>query len=137
MAAVGSVSGASNVGEVFRVAITVRNTGKTLAKKVHIVPVVDPRPDGSPPDFEKTVEETAKGYENGTSLIVSDAIIPPNATSGVTITASNGPLTQAGLDALKGQQRVFVYGKITYEDIFGPPHWITSCNVLTQTEAGG
>jgi hypothetical protein len=135
--ALASVSGAPNVGEPFRVTITIRNTGKTPAKKVRIVPVVDPRPDGSPPDFEKKVEETAKSYESGPYGIVSNAVVPPSATSGSTITASKGPLTAAGLETLKGQQRVFVYGKITYEDIFGVSHWVTFCNVLMQTEAGG
>jgi hypothetical protein len=135
--ALASVSGAPNVGEPFRVTITIRNTGKTPAKKVRIIPVVDPRADGSPPDFEKTVEDTAKSHETGPYGIVSDAVVPPSATSGSTITASKGALTPAALEALKGQQRVFVYGKITYEDVFGVPHWVKFCNVLMQTEAGG
>ena len=135
--AVSSISGAPNVGEVFRVTIEIRNTGRTLAKKVRIVPIVDPRADGSAPDFAKKVEETAKSYEAGPYGIVSEAVVPPNATSGSTLKASDGLLTQTALDGLKGEERVFVYGKITYEDIFGRPHWITFCNVLTQTEAGG
>jgi hypothetical protein len=87
------------------VLVTIRNTGKTPAMKVSIVPVVEPRTDGSPPDFEKMVEETAAGrHGSGPYGIISDAVVPPGATSSATITASKGPLTPPALDALKGQQ---------------------------------
>src|SRR5437879_5170932 len=44
--AIASISGAPNIGEVFRVTITIRNTGKTPAKKVRFVPVASWQAEG-------------------------------------------------------------------------------------------
>ncbi len=47
-------------------------------------------------------------------------------------TGKPAPLTQEIIDKISsGELKIFVHGKLDYQDIFGDPHWTTYCAQLT------
>ena len=118
-ATVMTMTGKPEVDKSFTVDVLVRNSGKTFAKKVTIRTHIRAVPKGSEPDF--------KG-ENMTPASV--ALLPPSGEY-ISATTSDQALSQGSIDQVKsGDTVVFVFGEITYDDIFGCPHWTKFCSVL-------
>jgi hypothetical protein len=132
------ITGTPELNKVLRIKIEVANTGKTFAKNLKITPSADPQERGKVPDFAAVVKQSAQAGTATKYGVESNVLFPPNGKTSVTLTASSGELGQAEIDALRsGEQRIFVYGKMTYDDIFKQHHWTTFCSVLIATDDGG
>ena len=115
------------VGTALTVIVTFKNTGRTPARKMRGYTVVEPIDRNSAPDFSYTNDQY---FEAGT--------IAPGAVHGPGVPATIDkntrqpiPLPQAGFDVLQsGAQKMYVHGRIDYEDIFHVPHWLTFCAML-------
>jgi hypothetical protein len=115
---VAGISGTPELNKVLRIKIDVANTGKTFAKNLKITPSADPQERGKDPDFAAVVTRIAQAGTATKYGVDSTVLFPPNGKSSVTLTASSGELGNAEIDALRsGEQRIFVYGKMTYDDI--------------------
>lgn len=129
-----NIRGVPKANELYQISIIVKNTGKTFAKNFWINPVVTPRKKGVIPDFMAMVEKEATNPGQGE--FISKTFMPPEGTTTATITVSP-KLGQGDIDAFKsGEMVIWVFGKISYDDIFKCPHWTTFCSVLTLTERG-
>lgn len=97
-----------------------RNSGKTFAKSV--VVTVHSRV------IENKIDEPA--FEQSPPESNSVSILPPSADFECGI-YNTKILPQVAIDKLySGEIRLFVFGKITYKDIFNCPHWTTFCYVF-------
>jgi hypothetical protein len=96
-------------GKPVSISMGFKNTGKTPARNVQIATQVDPLPRGHAPE-----PRLDKAYNRG--------IIPPEGS--VFVNIGNGrshtqPLTQEELQAIaSGDLVVWVYGTLTYDDVF-------------------
>src|SRR5439155_12022941 len=94
-------------------------------------PIFDPRPAGEVPDFAAKVADTDEKNKSRSDVVVSKALLPPTGRTTGTLKGTDGNLSQKAFDDLQSSQiRIFLYGRMTYEDIFNSKHWITFCNVL-------
>jgi len=109
-------------------AVHLVDTGKTPAVKVVVHPGDELLPMSRQPDLSLETEPLNLGvlspgsertYENGPV---------PNSRKPTT-------LTKADLANLK-TLRLWVHGKVTYEDVFGVHHWITYCAFLRDDWSG-
>lgn len=131
--AVGTVKGIPILDQILNVEVVCKNSGKTFAKKFTMHAVFDPRQKGEQPDFEsETQAAIAKDSPGGVALL------PPNAEFILPMRIQRtGQGAQTTSDDLKniaeGKLIMFAYGKMTYEDIFGCPHWSTFCFRLSPT----
>jgi hypothetical protein len=117
------------VGKPASISVTFKNTGKTPARNIVSVAVVDPVTTGKP-DFSYT----EKHLQLGTMQPSGEAFIKVTATQSRS-TGKDAPLTEPLLEALKsGSIRLYVHGEITYEDIFRRPHLMTFCYFLLEPE---
>ena len=132
------ISGFPEAGKPFIVTIQVNNVGKTFAKNLKGSPIIDPRPIGEVPDFAAKVAEVEEKNKGRSDVVVSSALLPPNGRVTGTIKASDGNISQQAFDNVKANQiRIFLYGRVTYEDIFNSKHWTTYCSVLLPRTTGG
>jgi hypothetical protein len=114
------------IGQTFRVIVKFVNRGHSPAKNVRIVAVVEPVGSGNAPNLTYSGDPTVRA---GT--------IPPGVEHQVTLrpvtsksTGEERPLTQELYDAIRtGDTRIFVHGRIDYEDASNP-HWTTFCYFL-------
>jgi len=125
------------VGKIFKVTVVAKNTGKTFARKFKLFTVFQKVNKDDPVKFVygKWGEGTAPsggslsllapGGEYRTTGIEVDMRFDPDST------ALPEPVTQDQLDEMrKGGYSLFVYGKLTYTDIFNCEHWTTFCSEL-------
>jgi hypothetical protein len=132
-----NIGGLPVINERFHIHFEVKNTGKTFAKKVSSTPIAQPVDGEDVPDFPAKVERARKESQGGINGTVSNAMISPGGSSAVNLFVSDGPLSEEGINNLKSRkQRIFVYAKVWYEDIFKCAHWTTACWVLEQTKGG-
>jgi hypothetical protein len=114
------------------VTVRAKNTGKTFAKKFHLVTGTSmglERPDFSPVDK----------YREDPSKTTSISLLSPGGEY-VARTALTGEGSehgfpdpaQADIDRMKAGFPIFVYGKMSYVDVFGVSHWSTYCSHLTR-----
>jgi hypothetical protein len=102
------------------VELLVRNTGKTPAKNFRIIGAFGTGPAGAKPDFEKDLK-WKKEYSVG--------LLMPNGTNRLPIQLKSVPvLTKEKIEEIKDHKfMVFVFGWITYDDVFGISHRTNFC----------
>jgi hypothetical protein len=113
------------IGQPYKPVIVVKNSGKTFAKKMRFAGSWRLMPKGTYPDFaeeDRTLREGADG---------SGFILAPNSEHNLTDVARTPLSEEEGSGYKSGDLQMFVYGKITYADVFGCEHWTTFCAVLT------
>ena len=117
-------SGLPEANKPFILRLRIINTGKTFARSVKIRSIIRAFPKDQPaPDFD-AIE--AAEQKKGQSI----ALLPPNATYGSETTSGN-PLASELADRVRsGETRIFVFGKVTYTDVFDYQHWTTFCSVM-------
>jgi hypothetical protein len=112
------------VDKEFSVDVLIKNNGKTFARAVTVncrIRSVDSNQ--PPPDFAGIEAEDMGG-------IPSIALLAPGGQYGSGASNSR-KVTQDSVDKfISGKERVFVFGKITYRDVFDCPHWTTFCSIL-------
>jgi hypothetical protein len=117
------IAGKPELDKPYRIAVRIKNTGKTFAKRYTSVTAARIKQLSDPnPDFEKIVgEESTDATTAG--------IIPPNGTFMQILEINKGAkMTQENLDELKTPTVIIlVFGKLTYWDIFNCEHWTTFC----------
>lgn len=113
----------------FLAKITFKNTGKTPARKVIGYAVSDPIASGQRPNFDysKETQTISSGHmEPGQTLSATLSFVRSHSTGRTHI-----PITQEILNQIvAGKIKLYVHGRIDYEDIFGRPHWLKFCSVL-------
>jgi hypothetical protein len=111
-------------GRSFDVDIIFRNTGKTPARNLLMYNVV--KPSKALPDVITTCASAAPER-------VNQSLMAPNATLIQVLHPSEGkPLPADWERALVSKGNLWVFGCVTYDDIFERPHWLTYCGVLNQ-----
>jgi hypothetical protein len=113
-----SATGKPEEGKTMPIAVTMRNTGKTFAKNVAIAGCVRHVAKDAEPDFDREIASVVPK---------SVGVMPPNGdyfSEGPTTTV----VTKEHFENIKeGRLTIFVFGKITYDDIFKCPHWTLFC----------
>lgn len=111
-------------GQLLSIKIPIKNTGKTPALDLTTVLATRGRLPKQIADFNDMPRPTGHGIlqPGGTVYLVSDAVTP---------------LTKENFDALRfGNVIEWAYGRITYNDIFGCPHWTTFAQTLNTSALG-
>lgn len=109
------------VSQPLSITICFKNTGRTPARSVQIAAHLEPLPKGQVPDpkLDKTQ---------------SRGVIPPNGSISVTISTGRKHaegVTEQGLKAItSGELVIWVYGTITYDDIFETRQATMFCYML-------
>jgi hypothetical protein len=113
--------GVPEVNKPFEITIQARNTGKTFAKRFTMVTVTEPVIGNKQPDFRKEIPFKKN--------VASVSLLAPNGDYLSTVSPTSGQsLSQASMDDIKsGKFKIFVYGTITYDDVFNCPHWTKFC----------
>jgi hypothetical protein len=124
--AVIDIKGVPEVGKIFTVNITTKNSGKTFAKNFMMRVVIEPITEaGKEPNF--SLEESAIAQKEP-----SVSVLAPNGeyTTNSELRKDRPPheTIQSDLDKIRSDElRIFIHGKLTYDDIFGCGHWSTFC----------
>jgi hypothetical protein len=118
------ISGKPEEGKPYEITVLVKNTGKTFAREFYMQAgfkrqgVAD-----TPPDFDamlaKMREEFAGQLTGATSLIAPDG----TSTSTIKVSDGNNLTKENMLELTAPTTMMFVFGKITYKDIFNCEHW--------------
>lgn len=126
--AVTTITGeAPQAGQRFNVKIIVTNTGKTFAKNVRVSSFSRSVPRDQPvPNFAEEVE--AGNVRIGEDRSVG--IMAPNATYTSPLITEGGISAATTEDFRRGRTILYIFGRITYDDIFDCPHWTTFCSVM-------
>lgn len=139
--AVDQIRSSPEVGKPFRVSVVITNNGRTFARQCRIVGTSKPIIGSGVPDFAAEIQRGAKKASGD----ASQSLIAPNARHEIILDSSkisSEVVREDGLLKLKkGVIKIFVFGEITYSDIFNHAHWLTFCQVLSydsaRTENGG
>jgi cytoskeletal protein RodZ len=124
--AVVDIQGIPEVGTIFSVNLVAQNSGKTFAKNLTMRAVVELISEkGKEPDF--SLEDTAAARKDS-----SASLLAPNADYVMDIEPRKQTppheITQSDFDGIRsGNLRIFVHGRMTYDDIFGCAHWTSFC----------
>lgn len=116
------ISGTPEVGKTWIVTAIFQNTGKTIGRNVRITYAFREVPKDKQPDFR---------YAGESQIPTGHGILSPASFAVSRIKIASGiPLPQSAVEGFKaGDPRLFVYGDISYEDIFGKAHTTTYCSV--------
>ena len=127
--AVNAVKGMPEAGKPFIVTVVITNTGKTFAKNIDVVATESTVRNGELPDFANGIREAAKMRD---PKLISHFLLAPGAFTEQTLESrETKSLSDNYITNLKnGNPRFFVYGQVTYTDIFNHPHWLTFCTYL-------
>jgi len=120
-----AVEGQPKVREVMRFQVTIKNSGKTFARKMRVSSCGYTRESAlGPPPFE--IDETGAPYLQPDA---SSVLMMPEQTTTTEYVLNNAAVvSDTFLDDLKnGAKVVWLHGRIMYEDIFGCPHWTKFC----------
>jgi len=100
--------------------INVRTMGQTPAYKIRGEVGIGGRAYPLRPDEDFTIKTTGK--------IQNSAFITPTNTFSLKATA-DGILNQPTIDAINNGEtfRLYIWGRVDYEDVFTEPHWFTFC----------
>jgi hypothetical protein len=130
--AVAGIAGIPTTGQILKISVGVRNTGKTFAKNVTMHQVAETIPKGQEPNFDW--EENEAMFPD----LVSKFIIAP--TDVYVIDNYLRPyrkLEPSEIESINsGDTLIFVHGKITYDDVFGCNHWTTYCYFFNRANNG-
>ena len=106
------------LGQNVVVVVPVKNSGKTPALMVTTVAAMRTIDAGKVPDFKDLKEPTGVG------------VIQPNAATYMSI-FSDQILNKDMMEELtQGKRVLWIYGTITYDDVFGQHHWTTFARTL-------
>lgn len=112
------------VGKKFSVAIPVKNDGKTPATDVTTVMAIRPLSRQKLPIFTDLVKPSGH------------FVLQPGGVTYIKIIGGR-PINQADFDAVNsGDIILWVYGKITYDDVFGRHHWTTFAQTFNPSNMG-
>jgi len=127
--AVIDIVGIPEVGKIFAVNLTAQNSGKTFAKNLTMRAVVEViTEEGKEPDFSLE-DSAATRKDSSVSLLAPNALYVKN----IELRKQTPPheTAQSDLDRIRsGNVRIFVHGKMTYDDVFGCAHWSSFCTRL-------
>lgn len=111
-------------GKKFSVAIPVKNNGKTPGTNVTTVMALRALSQQKLPIFTDLDKP------------IGHFVIQPGAVTYIKI-LSNGIINQADFDAIKsGDLTLWIYGRITYDDVFGRHHWTTFAQTFNPSKMG-
>jgi hypothetical protein len=126
--------GATNVDgqlvkdQKYKVDVTLKNTGKTFARKVTLRAGILRVPNWQIPNFDEildSVEAKSRG------------LIPPDGMMHF-IKETSAVIDEKGLSDIEtGAYNLFIFGKTTYEDIFFCEHWTTFCYIVHGSDKSG
>jgi hypothetical protein len=108
--------------KIWQTPVVIKNSGKTFAKAVKAAVLRRAIPKGQLPQFVQEENELLTQNQ-------SAAILAPNSEYGAGSEATGlTNVTQEHLSLVNsGELVVFIFGKVTYNDIFGCSHWTTFC----------
>lgn len=119
-----SVPPLPTVGENLEAVVVFHNSGKTVAEKLGGCTISEPVKRGESPNFSYANEPhfsaglVAPGSDHHIRLILTRSISK----------GTPSPLTQPLLDAINAEDlKIYIHGRISYDDIFGRHHWMTFC----------
>lgn len=113
------------VGKPIEVTSNFTNTGKTPALNVFVQSVTQLTMKDQGPDFTRLDKEANDNQDASRMTVYPGG--GPYAGIGK---AKWGPVTEAHIQQLKsGELRIFHFGRIHYDDIFGRSHWSTFCTL--------
>lgn len=102
--------------------VVITNNGRTPARNLHVMIQRQTFPKGTPFDAKYSDEG---GPE-------STAVLFPNQTFNLTTKPESRPLTARQVEMITtGEFTLYVFGMVTYEDVFGIKHRTTFCGYLT------
>lgn len=102
--------------------VVITNNGKTPARNIRVKIQRNTFPKGTPFD--------AKYFDEGGPE--STAVLFPNQTFNLTTGSEARPLTARLVEMITTEEFIlYVYGMVTYEDVFGVKHRTTFCGYLT------
>jgi hypothetical protein len=97
--------------------VTIENTGRTPAKKVHIRLYREEVESGESPSYS---------YDDGQTM-TAQTVIPPKYP----LRLDFGENFRVDLDQVDRKNRnLFIHGMVTYDDVFGQHHWTTFCFIF-------
>lgn len=115
------------VGQTFHIIVKFINRGHSPAKKVRANVVTEPVSSGESPKFVYANDPTTKIGSMAPDVEHQATLHPVTSKS----TGESRPLTQELFDDLQtGKTRIFVHGRIDYEDSQQAKHWTTFCYFL-------
>jgi hypothetical protein len=112
------INGDIQPNKPYSVLVGFRNSGKTPAKQVSLRMQFNPVRQGQALKFTYSEPISSKGF------------VPPNGTfSSAELSPSGGdPVRESEIELIKtGKLRAYLYGVVTYEDIFNRSHWMRFC----------
>jgi hypothetical protein len=117
----GEMQAPLEVGKPFLIHFSFQNSGKTPALNVQEKHEVRPINKG---EILKFTYKDVTGEPSRT-------VVLPNAGFRADFPANLGQMTSPQVEDVKsGKTRIYLYGKATYDDVFGGHHWVTFCNEL-------
>ena len=126
--AVTSVEGTPEIGQFWTIKASARNTGKTFAEEFRGTLNAEPLKTGKLPNFAE------KERVSSQKRVATLGVIPPDGIL-VQGTDPKTPLSKPEMEMFtSGQFSEFVYGMLTYKDVFGCSHWTKYCYQFTKTE---
>jgi hypothetical protein len=116
-----AISGVPTLDKPWRIDTYLTNTGKTPAKNVKVFCRAQPATDETKVNFGAAVFETR-----------ATLIAPNDFNTFCSLNPMTIPkVTQEVLDTFSTKTKVeFVYGFVTYDDIFGQKHWLSFCRSM-------
>jgi len=116
------VVGKVEAGTPLVIRLVFHNSGKTPAAHVAAVAIGDPKPFNAPPDIAYREGEVMRGIGFASPNSGFDSFVSPTQGKALTEAAFNG--------IASGKYRIYVHGRVDYEDIFRRKHWMTFCYYL-------
>jgi hypothetical protein len=118
------------VGKIWNIQLIAQNTGKTFAKSLKIFARRQTLPKGRIPDFESEERKAFLGEEG--------SVLAPNGHTDIPMVSDHpSPVDETYFGKINsGDQIVFLYGRLTYDDIFTCPHWTTFCLTFDPSSGG-
>jgi hypothetical protein len=111
----------ANVGDTIRSTVLIKNSGKTPARDVRYA--IRSTSGASNIEVEKLIEQFMgeKTYDQG------PGVQPPDGNVRATATTRDRMLAEEVSDFKKGLLPTYVYGRISYNDVFGEAHQTNFC----------
>jgi hypothetical protein len=114
------------IGQPFDIRISVKNTGRTPALNVREASGTAPV-DGKP---GTVLFKPMPRFDDDKNYTLAGILTPDGGVSIMDLTYET-PLTIGDRnDIISGKLRMFVYGRVLYDDVFGDHHFITFCKLL-------
>jgi hypothetical protein len=110
--------------------VTFKNSGRTPARNFIAAQIAEPIVRERQPNFSHELHTTP-------GIIGRAGIIPPNGTGSRSTPVTTRGAGDVRVEALikpegmkniiDGKIQIYVHGLVSYDDIFGHPHWLTYC----------